>query len=79
MTAAIIESRIASRKGPHRIGYELGVAPSTVHVVLCRAGLPRLSDLDGPTGLPIRYVRGRPGELIHVDVKKLNRLPPGGG
>ena len=57
MTAATIESRIASRRGPHRIGYELGVAPSTVHVVLRRAGLSRLCDLDGPTGLPIRYVR----------------------
>ena len=57
MTAATIESRIASRRGPHRIGYELGVAPSTVHVVLRRAGLSRLRDLDGPTGLPIRYVR----------------------
>ena len=79
VTATIITTRLAGRKGPHRIGYELGVAPSTVHAVLRRAGLSRLGDLDGPTALPIRYVRDRPGELIHVDVKKLNRLPPGGG
>jgi transposase InsO family protein len=79
VTAAIIETRLAGRLGPHRIGYELGVAPSTVHIVLRRAGLSRLADLDGPTALPVRYVRDRPGELIHVDVKKLNRLPPGGG
>lgn len=50
-----------------------------MHIVLRRAGLSRLGDLDGPTGLPIRYVRDRPGELIHVDVKNLSRLPPGGG
>ena len=79
MTSAIIEARLAGRSGPHRIGYELGIAPSTVHIVLRRAGLSRLGDLDGPTALPVRYVRDRPGELVHVDVKKLNRLPPGGG
>ena len=77
--AAIVAARLAARKGPHRIGYELGLAPSTVHAVLARAGLSRLSSLDGPTGLPVRYVRDRPGELIHVDVKKLGRIPPGGG
>ena len=77
--AAIVAARLAARKGPHRIGYELGVAPSTVHAVLVRVGLSRLDRLDGPTGLPVRYVRDRPGELIHVDVKKLGRIPPGGG
>lgn len=79
VSAAIIEARFAGRLGPHRIGYELGVAPSTVHIVLRNAGLSRLGDLDGPTALPVRYVRDLPGELIHVDVKKLKRLPPGGG
>jgi transposase InsO family protein len=77
--AAVIELRMATRAGPHRIGWELGMAPSTVHAVLRRAGLSRLDRLDGPTALPVRYVRQRPGELVHVDVKKLNRLPPGGG
>jgi transposase InsO family protein len=79
VTARIIEARLAGRWGPHRIGYELGVAPSTVHVVLRRAGLSRLSTLDGPTALPVRYVRDLPGELVHVDVKKLGRIPDGGG
>lgn len=79
VTARIVEVRLAGRWGPHRIGYELGVAPSTVHVVLRRAGLSRLSALDGPTALPVRYVRDRPGELVHVDVKKLGRIPDGGG
>jgi transposase InsO family protein len=38
-----------------------------------------LGDLDRPTRVPIRYERARPGELVHVDVKKLGRIPPGGG
>lgn len=79
VTAAIIEARMAGRKGPHRIVFEVGIAPSTVHMVLRRAGLSRLGDLDGPTALPVRYVRDRPGELVDFDVKKLSRLPPGGG
>jgi len=77
--AAVVELRLASRKGPHRLAWELGMPPSTVHAVLRRAGLSRLDRLDGPTAVPVRFVRDRPGELVHVDVKKLNRLPPGGG
>jgi len=79
LEASILERRMAGRKGPHRIGYELAVAPSTVHAVLRRAGLSRLCTLDGPTALPVRYVRSHPGELVHIDVKKLGRIPPGGG
>ena len=79
LTDRIVQARLAGRWGPHRIGFDLGVAPSTVHVVLRRAGLSRLSTLDGPTALPVRYVRDRPGELIHIDVKKLGRIPDGGG
>ena len=41
--------------------------------------MPRLSDLDRPTRTPVRYERSRPGELVHVDVKKMGRIPPGGG
>ena len=44
-----------------------------------RHGLSRLAHADRPTGAPVRYVRERPGELIHVDVKCLGRVPPGGG
>jgi transposase InsO family protein len=79
LEASILERRMAGRKGPHRIAYELSLAPSTVHAVLRRAGLSRLCTLDGPTALPVRYVRSRPGELVHIDVKKLGRIPPGGG
>jgi len=57
----------------------LGVAPSTIHAVLARNGMSRLSRLDRVTGIPIRYERARPGELLHLDVKKLGRIPDGGG
>jgi transposase InsO family protein len=84
-TPAPVERRIEQLRrrhklGPARIGYRLGVAPSTVHRVLCRQELNRLSWMDRPTGRVIRrYERDRPGELIHVDIKKLGRIPPGGG
>ncbi len=77
--AAVLELRRASRRGPHRIAQKLDLAPSTVHAVLARHGLSRLSRLDRTTGVAIRYERDRPGELIHVDVKKLGRVPEGGG
>jgi hypothetical protein len=65
--------------GPHRISYALGVPRSTVHKVLVRNGMSRLSDFDRPTGIPIRYVKDRPGQLLHVDVEKLGRIPNWGG
>jgi transposase InsO family protein len=66
--------------GPHRIGPLLNMPASTVYAVLTRHGLNRLAWLDRPTGQPIRrYERDRPGELIHVDVKKIGRLRDGGG
>jgi transposase InsO family protein len=78
--AQITELRQTLKLGPARIGYRLGVAPSTVHRVLTRRGLNRLKWMDRPTGRVIRrYERERPGELIHVDVKKLGRIPDGGG
>jgi transposase InsO family protein len=76
---AILAYRAAWRVGPHRIGWALGEAHSTVHAVLRRHGVPRLGDLDRPTGQPVRYQRQRPGELLHVDVKKQGRIPDGGG
>jgi hypothetical protein len=58
----------------------LDLAPSTVHRVLVRHQMPRLSWLDRPTGQVIRRYEGaRPGELVHVDVKKIGRLRDGGG
>ncbi len=59
--------------GPHRLGPWLGHPRSTVYGVLRREKVPRLGELDRPTKTPIRYERDRPGELIHVDVKKLGR------
>jgi transposase InsO family protein len=78
--AQIAELRAELKLGPARIGYRLGVAPSTVHRVLVRLGLNRLSWMDRPSGRAIRrYERDRPGELIHVDIKKLGKIPDGGG
>ena len=80
LEAQIAELRAELKLGPARIGYRLGVAPSTVHRVLVRLGLNRLAWIDRPTGRVIRrYERARPGELIHVDIKKLGKIPDGGG
>jgi transposase InsO family protein len=76
----IVGLRVTARLGPARIGFQLGVAPSTVHAVLRRYGCPRLAGLDRATGVAVRrYERARPGELVHVDVKKLGNIPDGGG
>jgi transposase InsO family protein len=79
VVAAIVELRRDRRWGPHRIGYQLGVARSTVYAVLRREGLNRLSSFDKVTRQVVRYERERPGELVHIDVKKLARIPDGGG
>jgi transposase InsO family protein len=83
-TPARTERRIIrlrmKRLGPARIAWQLGLHPSTVHRVLTRYGCPRLAHLDRATKVPVRrYERDRPGELIHVDVKKLGNIPGGGG
>ena len=76
----IVGLRVSRRLGPARIAFRLGMAPSTVHAVLRRYGCPRLAHLDRATGVPVRrYERDRPGELVHVDVKKLGNIPDGGG
>lgn len=76
----IINVRVLRRWGPARIGYLLGIHPSTVHRVLTRYGLSKLSWLDRPTGRVIRPIETtRCGELVHVDVKKLGKIPAGGG
>ncbi|MER7719321.1 IS481 family transposase [Streptomyces flaveolus] len=84
-TATAVEARVCllrqDRKlGPARLGPILGLPASTVHRILLRHGLNRLAFMDRPTGQVIRrYERDRPGELVHVDVKKLGRIPDGGG
>ena len=80
VVAQISELRTTLKLGPARIGPRLGVPPSTVHRVLVRLGLNRLSWMDRPTGRVIRrYERSVPGELVHVDIKKLGKIPDGGG
>ncbi|WP_425516848.1 IS481 family transposase [Miltoncostaea oceani] len=83
----ILKTRRIHRRGAQWIGDELGIAASTVGRVLARHQMPLLRDLDALTGDPVRrgpisrvrYERARPGELIHIDVKKLGRIPEGGG
>jgi transposase InsO family protein len=80
LEAQVLALRVGRKLGPARIGPLLGLAPSTVHAVLRRHGMHRLAWLDRPTGqLVRRYERARPGELVHVDVKKLGVIRPGGG
>lgn len=76
--AEIIELR-DQRLGPWRIATRVGVSSATVYRVLKDAGLNRLGFLDPPTGVPIRYERSHPGELVHIDTKKFGRIPDGGG
>ena len=76
----IVHLRWKQRLGPVAIGDRLGMASSTVHAVLVRCRLNRLSHLDRVTGEPIRrYEHPYPGSLLHVDVKKLGNVPDGGG
>ena len=84
---AICALRAHARRGAEWIAQELGLCASTVGRVLARNRMPHLSALDALTGAPIRrgpatrvrYERDVPGELIHLDVKKLGRIPAGGG
>jgi transposase InsO family protein len=76
----IVHLRWKQRLGPVEIAYRVGLAPSTVHAVLVRCQINRLTHIDRVTGEPIRrYEHPHPGSLIHVDVKKLGNVPDGGG
>ncbi|MEV4709695.1 IS481 family transposase, partial [Actinoplanes sp. NPDC049316] len=76
----IIKIRVLRRWGPARIAYLLGLNPATVHRVLTRYRLARLAHLDRATGRVVRrYEHHAPGELVHVDIKKLGNIPDGGG
>ena len=70
---AILKARAELREGPHPVGATVGVAASTVHAVLRRHGQSRLI-LPMPREPVLRYERDRPGELLHVDIKKLGRI-----
>ena len=76
----IVQLRWRRRLGPAQIAGELGLPTSTVHAVLVRCRINRLSRIDRVTGEPIRrYEHDHPGSLIHVDVTKFGNIPDGGG
>jgi transposase InsO family protein len=87
LEAAVVAARVEHRRGQDWLGPELGVAPRTVNRILRRHGMPRLAVLDPMTGevirssksTAVRYERPIPGELGHMDVKKVGRIPDGGG
>ena len=76
----IVELRWRHRLSPLAIASRLSIPASTVHAVLVRCQLNRLSHIDIRTGEAIRhYEHSCPGALVHVDVKKLGNIPDGGG
>jgi transposase InsO family protein len=76
----IVRLRWRKRLGPVQIAGELGVPASTVHAVLVRCRINRLSHIDRVTCEPLRrYEHDHPGSLIHVDVTKFGNIPDGGG
>lgn len=84
---AVVAARTELRCGPARLSRATGVPERTISRILVRRGLPPLAACDPVTGAliratratTVRYERQHPGELIHVDVKKLGRIPDGGG
>lgn len=76
----IVHLRWKQRLGPVGIAAKVGLAPSTVHRVLVSCRINRLWHVDRVTGEPVRrYEMTRPGELVHMDIKKLGNIPDGGG
>ena len=83
----VLAARADRRVGPDVLGPKIGVPPRTVSRILRRHGVPYLRELDPITGevirsskqTAVRYERDCPGELVHMDVKKLGRIPDGGG
>ena len=91
-TSAVVEQQVLQARAQHRrgqdwLGPELGVPARTVSRILHRHDVPRLCTLDPMTGAVIRsskqtavrYERERPGELVHMDIKKIGKIPDGGG
>lgn len=85
--ARVVAARVEHRRGQGWLGLELGLAARTVSRILRRHQLPYLHELDPITGVliraskttAVRYEHDRPGSLVHTDVKKLGRIPEGGG
>ena len=87
VASRLIELRRVERVGRDELARRVGVSPSTASRIIARAGMPALHELDPVTGIRIRasrrtqlrYERDQPGDLVHIDVKKLGRIPDGGG
>ncbi len=85
--ARVVEARTSLLLAPHALSAVTGVPARTCARIVARAGPPRLADVDRVTGEPrrrgpvtrVRYERERPGEPLRVDVKKVARIPDGGG
>jgi transposase InsO family protein len=83
----VVRARAQLRQGPALLSAATGIPARTISRILARAGIPRLAVCDPMTGEVIRsskatsrrYERARPGELVHMDVKKIGRIPAGGG
>ena len=82
----VLSARVELHVGAVQLAGELGLPASTIGAVLRRWEMPHLADLDRITGellrsraTEVRYEHPRPGDLLHVDVKKLGRIPDGGG
>jgi transposase InsO family protein len=83
----VLQLRQTERRGQDWLGPELGLPPRTVSRILRRHQVPRLAACDPITGqvirasktTAVRYERDRPGELVHMDVKKIGKIPDGGG
>jgi transposase InsO family protein len=76
----VIELRRRHQLGPARLAPRAGIPASTLHRILARHGVSRLSDLDRASGRVIRRIEtSHPGELVHMDIKKQARIPKGGG
>ncbi len=79
----VIAARTRLQCGPPRIRAVTGVPVRTVSRVLARHGVPRLAECDPLTGHRVhttrRYEHRAPGDLLHLDVKKIGKIPPGGG
>jgi transposase InsO family protein len=80
----VVHLRTKRGWGPARIGPKVGLPASTVHKILRREGLPRLSEVDLATRQALRrsvrrYEHDAPGDLVHLDIKKLGQIPDGGG
>jgi transposase InsO family protein len=76
----LVALRRRHQLGPARLAPRAGVPASTLHRVWARHGVSRLSDLERRAGRVIRRIEtSRPGELVHIDIKKQAKIPAGGG